>query len=83
MVRPIPGEGNPWQGAEPKDVWYTDWIVCPFISMGVGDYGFYLGCKWFDYTESHKDRYWWFPYETCGEYLTPSFRMTTDRCDKK
>jgi len=83
MVRPIPGDGNPWQGSEPKDVWKMDWIICPFVSTGIGDYGFYAGCKHFDYTKKHQKRYWWFPYKEYGEYLTPSARITSDRCDKK
>ncbi|HLD34456.1 MAG TPA: hypothetical protein VJB62_01185 [Patescibacteria group bacterium] len=85
FVRPIKGDdGNPWQGAKPKDVWYSDFIILPFVSAGVEDFGFYLGGKHFDYTQDHEDRYGsWFPYpQEYGEYLTISGRMTTNRCDK-
>ncbi len=87
FVRPIPdGDSNPWQGAKPKAVWHTYMPVAPFFSVGVHDYGAYLGFKRFDYTEKHRDRYWWWPEEwkdDYGEYVTISSRMTTNRCDKE
>jgi hypothetical protein len=84
FVRPIKGDDNPWQGGQPKDVWYSDFIILPFVSAGIGDWGFYLGGKHFDYTFAHHERYWWFPYPgEYGEYLTLSARMTSDRCDLK
>lgn len=83
VVRPIPKfwikGNNPWQGDEPWFViTFPFWLVLPFISLALWNWGCYFGAKIFTVTEEHRkpERYGkWFPYKEDGEYLT--FSATT------
>jgi len=62
MIRPVPKfwekSNNPWKGDEPWFVIRSP-MIGPFLSMAVGDFGFYLGFKTFKVQDEHRslDRY--------------------------
>jgi hypothetical protein len=79
LIRPVPKfwyskkqnrykHNNPWKGDEPWFVIRLPIIIGPFISIALGRFGAYLGCKTFLVTEAHlgPDRY--------GKWLTEDER---------
>ena len=62
MILPIPKywetSNNPWKGDEPWFVLRSP-MIGPFISLAVGDFGAYFGCKTYTVEDRHRslDRY--------------------------
>ncbi len=63
MIRPVPKfwkkDSNPWKGDKPWFVIRIPWMVGPFLSISLWDYGMYIGFKTFKVTDKHRsdDRY--------------------------
>lgn len=57
MIRPVPKfwikGNNPWKGDEPWFVIRT-WMIAPFLSIAVWNFGLYFGCKMFDVIDKHR-----------------------------
>jgi len=65
MVTPVNKWGqNAWQGDKPAFVLRSPFFIFPYVSVALGQYGFYLGVKPYEvYSPKHtsEDRYglWW------------------------
>ena len=92
VIRPVPKywikNSNPWRGDDPWFVIRIPWIIAPFISVCVWNYGFYFGFKVFDVNDRCREdnRYGkWMRQEEFGtdenpaEYLTPSASIRQTR----
>lgn len=91
LLRPIrkSGGGNPWQGGEPACVLRSPAFAGPFLSVCLGETGFYLGNKTFAVTAAHSglNRYGrWAVEGDCPEdpnetyyYLCPSASVRRTR----
>lgn len=72
FIRPVPKfwvkDANPWTG----DHWFVirfPFVILPFISIAIGQWGFYLGGKVF---KADADEPWVKEHEIGNEYLTLS-----------
>ena len=86
MIRPVPcfwkrgfwrGERafNPWKGGEYWFIIRIPFLIAPFISIALGKYGLYFGCKTFEIAPHHAvpERYGkWVHYQEIGTEEKPA-----------